>query len=1362
MSPSRSLGRAASEAYALGNGNVKNNASFSPKHAHPSASPTRPSLIKGQSASGVRFPGRGSFGEGGKSPPRNALNDRGPSRGVGGGGARAGTGVRIALTVALPFCHLDEVDVEVRASETAEGLLLTVAAEAGLGPVDPLEYFLCPLQAPSEDDAFALSEIMTWEMDKRSLVDGQLRALKQTLGVSSGGSKASSGYARWDRLGFVFDDYRPVHPSTLVSNLGTPWLRMCHRAELAAAAQSSQWLGVAVLPGGGLDALAGSRPLSARPVRGRSAASFAAASAAVKEKSPSGAAGFFAAIQSVGSSTGTSNASGRSATGAGSGPAVVGQKAGASRAAATGSKGCSARLSETVKGVATVADWGPAVMFGPVSSLDKITLCSRVQDSEWCSSVDVASLKTAAGGTACISIEQEKPSSHKDDASSPRTRYDIGIQVGPGEGDFRRTMVLTLLPRYVLVNALPRALQFTQAACRGRWEGVLPPGARQAFHWPFAKSRRALNVRFLSSDPAVGDEWIWSGDLKLDTVGEVALKLRAATGGAGAGGGLGKEYIARVKLALVGASVTVVFERQDLRWPPYRVDNLTSFGIRYRQALSSSDAARVPAAAGGGDAGGGAGVEGGRGRRKGELPWDGLGPQAAAPFSWDQPAGDSRVLSVGFEQAGKWEEREYRLDELEKHRRVSLTRTLPSLDNPRLVGEMLQRQTGTLADVWRRRWVVLKGPVLFLFKEKTCVHLRGAIYLGATRSGGFGGGSAGPQRAQVGQKAGGRDKGDILDKMGNMMDDAVGLLVGPEFVSSGGEDGGGVGGVAGGSATAVTVAAAAAAAATRLTATFPGSGQGAGGAMGGGSGGASMRADEALALGGLMWKHMSRTSEQGQVSWGLDGVLLRTNVTQTLHPAVEDGGDAPGNGFRRTYSGLGGGDGGDPPQVQEAGVPRSGERAGAVPGRRFSATMGSSYHGLSLADWGEVLIDMNVCKGSQPSSSRPTMSGGGGGSEGVGQGAGVGFAAAAAVPSSEAEWICQQLVELGLLVPLSATRQNRQHHGGTTVSAVGGVTGGVPTTPHRGRTKAATGAGEGGISEGNPVTFVSPSRSPRAKLSGTRRLRGNAAGGGGGGGGQTGGSSHERGLRRSGSGFRLPGSQQPRSSFSAESPKVKRYLLRHPRRDVDLDPEGNGVVRILPASGAKHDLRCDSVQAALRWIAAMRDAVDADCVEALMKSGRAKPSGAAGAAAAAATTAAEDKHSPKTGEEASVGDAIMSRLRTKVYVNVRVRADGPTKVLELVEEAGEEMEDDDGAVAAALGKKGKDSSGGSSGMGGPATAESEDAIVSATAATPTSSVTNVYMLQMAGIGLSLVDDRPLELLYFLARGIQAEVSATAT
>lgn len=83
--------------------------------------------------------------------------------------------------------------MEIPGSETVDSLVAVVASTAGLGPLDPSEYFLCPLQTLSEDDALALSEITTWEMDKLSLVDGQLRALKQSFGVSSGGSRASAG-----------------------------------------------------------------------------------------------------------------------------------------------------------------------------------------------------------------------------------------------------------------------------------------------------------------------------------------------------------------------------------------------------------------------------------------------------------------------------------------------------------------------------------------------------------------------------------------------------------------------------------------------------------------------------------------------------------------------------------------------------------------------------------------------------------------------------------------------------------------------------------------------------------------------------------------------------------------------------------------------------------------------------------------------------------------------------------------------------------------------------------------------------------------------------------------------------------------
>ncbi|CAM9713441.1 unnamed protein product, partial [Phaeothamnion confervicola] len=40
----------------------------------------------------------------------------------------------------------------------------------------------------------------------------------------------------------------------------------------------------------------------------------------------------------------------------------------------------------------------------------------------------------------------------------------------------------------------------------------------------------------------------------------------------------------QVKVELVGASVVAVMTPQEARWPPYRIDNLTSHRIRFRQS----------------------------------------------------------------------------------------------------------------------------------------------------------------------------------------------------------------------------------------------------------------------------------------------------------------------------------------------------------------------------------------------------------------------------------------------------------------------------------------------------------------------------------------------------------------------------------------------------------------------------------------------------------------------------------------------------------------------------------------------------------------------------------------------------------
>ena len=63
--------------------------------------------------------------------------------------------------------------------------------------------------------------------------------------------------------------------------------------------------------------------------------------------------------------------------------------------------------------------------------------------------------------------------------------------------------MITILPRYVLLNNSDEPLQYGQRGTTLVWQ--LSPGVRSPFHWDDAEGRFELCVR-----PAVG-RWNWSG-----------------------------------------------------------------------------------------------------------------------------------------------------------------------------------------------------------------------------------------------------------------------------------------------------------------------------------------------------------------------------------------------------------------------------------------------------------------------------------------------------------------------------------------------------------------------------------------------------------------------------------------------------------------------------------------------------------------------------------------------------------------------------------------------------------------------------------------------------------------------------------
>jgi hypothetical protein len=176
----------------------------------------------------------------------------------------------------------------------------------------------------------------------------------------------------------------------------------------------------------------------------------------------------------------------------------------------------------------------------------------------------------------------------------------------------------------------------------------------------------------------------------------------------------------QVTIELVQASITVSFSLQDPEFPPYRVDNFTSYNIRFRQTAS------LLSVGSGGAVGG----------------WDYVAPSGSAAYAWDTPTvatgssatGGSKLLQLEFQQGSRWEQREYSLDELKRHSRVKLSRALPDLSRPLFQGYVdMQRSLlhmgGDVA--WRRAFCVLHDAVLYVFADEHKVHLRGVVNLGA-------------------------------------------------------------------------------------------------------------------------------------------------------------------------------------------------------------------------------------------------------------------------------------------------------------------------------------------------------------------------------------------------------------------------------------------------------------------------------------------------------------------------------------------------------------------------------------------------------------------------------------------------------
>ncbi|KAG7391826.1 Vacuolar protein sorting-associated protein 13D [Phytophthora pseudosyringae] len=286
-----------------------------------------------------------------------------------------------------------------------------------------------------------------------------------------------------------------------------------------------------------------------------------------------------------------------------------------------------------------------------------------------------------------------------------------------GSGRFSETIMATVVPRYILINKTEDTIKYRQFDAPQTFR--LAANELVPFHWPSASREKLLEVSLLH-------KYSWSGSFRINSLGTTYLKLRNRDDPS-------RIYILQCQIELVGGSVALIFREESKRFPPYRIDNMTSFRIRYKQTNWGED--------------------------KG---FDELLPRSSCAYSWDYLNGSegksssssnqdpafpgsstssSRSLQVRFMRVTSStsktggdsdkdavEIREYNLDEMATHKRIQLHRSLPSelFLKPEQRGYLLKKDSMLK---WNRKYFRLYEHMLYYFANETDQELLGVVDL---------------------------------------------------------------------------------------------------------------------------------------------------------------------------------------------------------------------------------------------------------------------------------------------------------------------------------------------------------------------------------------------------------------------------------------------------------------------------------------------------------------------------------------------------------------------------------------------------------------------------------------------------------
>jgi len=229
-----------------------------------------------------------------------------------------------------------------------------------------------------------------------------------------------------------------------------------------------------------------------------------------------------------------------------------------------------------------------------------------------------------------VEIANQHGDAHSDSASSLNFLFQLSLTTSAKSGPHHKTEVLTLRPRFVIVNRLDQTVHYRQMGTMA--DSTLRSEHKTNFHWPDANAPFELCFRLLErddgahadvthTDTMAGDgkmqhdlsrdrtvAYHWSGGCDIAMLGESHLRLRPIHQH-------GTALIMRIEVKNHEESLHVVLHSQTTRTPPYRIVNRSSSQVVVSQELSSED-----------------GVQSSK-----QSSCDQIAPNASMPYAWDNP-----------------------------------------------------------------------------------------------------------------------------------------------------------------------------------------------------------------------------------------------------------------------------------------------------------------------------------------------------------------------------------------------------------------------------------------------------------------------------------------------------------------------------------------------------------------------------------------------------------------------------------------------------------------------------------------------------------------------------------------------------